>query len=102
MTTPRRTNILGLIQHIATSIKDYWYLFVILLAQNGVPRIILWGGFVLMLFVFLIWPILKWVTLTYAVTPDALIIHSGIFVRHHEHIPYARIQTVQRKQWFYL
>ncbi|MGX6427750.1 PH domain-containing protein [Levilactobacillus yonginensis] len=102
MTTPRRTNILGLIQHIATSIKDYWYLFVILLAQNGVPRIILWGGFFLMLFVFLIWPILKWVTLTYAVTPDALIIHSGIFVRHHEHIPYVRIQTVQRKQWFYL
>ncbi|MFC6260474.1 PH domain-containing protein [Levilactobacillus fujinensis] len=103
MTTPKRTHPLGLFQHIAKSLKDYWFLFILLLSQwHHINSIWFWGTLVLILMAFLIWPTLKWLTLSYAVTPDAVIIHSGIFVRHHEHIPYSRIQTVQRKQWFYL
>jgi len=103
MTTPKRTHPLGLLQHIAKSIKDYWFLFILLLSQwQHINSVWFWGTLVLMLVAFLIWPTLKWLMLSYAVTPDAVIVHSGIFVRHHEHIPYSRIQTVQRKQWFYL
>ncbi|WP_143462555.1 PH domain-containing protein [Levilactobacillus enshiensis] len=103
MTTPKRTHPLGLFQHIAKSLKAYWFLFILLLSQwHHINSIWFWGTLTLMIFVFLIWPTLKWLTLSYIVTPDAIIVHSGIFVRHHEHIPYSRIQTVQRKQWFYL
>ncbi|RRK10231.1 hypothetical protein D1831_08700 [Lactiplantibacillus garii] len=39
---------------------------------------------------------------TYQVTPAGVTIQRGLFVRQVTHIPYAKIQTVQRNQWFYL
>lgn len=39
---------------------------------------------------------------TYQVTPAGVTIRRGLFVRQVTHIPYAKIQTVQRNQWFYL
>lgn len=103
MTNPRHSHVLGLITHLAKQLQEYWFLFVLLVWQWGnLPP--LWRGVAIAALVvwFLVWPVTKWATLTYAVTPDAVIIHSGIFVRHHLHIPYPRLQTVQRQQWFYL
>lgn len=102
MTKPKRTHPLGLIQHIAKSIKDYWYLVIILLTNPDHDSIWFWAILVTLIGAFLIMPLAKWLTLTYMIDADAIVIHSGIFVRHHEHIPYSRIQTVQSKQWFYL
>lgn len=102
MTKPKRTHPLGLLQHIGKSIKDYWFLIILLFTYRNHTSIWFWGIVVILLLAFLIWPFTKWLTLTYAITPDAIVIHSGVFVRHHEHIPYSRIQTVQNKQWFYL
>ena len=101
MTKPKRTHPLGLLLHIAHSIKDYWYLLILLISLYKQP---VWFalGWVLVIIAILIWPIVRWATLSYRVTPQAVEINSGVFVRHHEHIPYARIQTVQRKQWFFL
>ena len=50
----------------------------------------------------LIWSILRYLRFTYAVAPDGLTIRSGVFIRKTNHIPYDRIQTVQRQQWFFL
>jgi putative membrane protein len=33
---------------------------------------------------------------------DGLTINSGVLIRKINHIPYDRIQTVQRQQWFFL
>lgn len=101
MTKPKRTHPLGLLLHMATAIKDYWYLFLLLLTLYRQP---LWFalGWALLIFAILIWPIVRWTTLSYRITPEAVEINSGVLVRHHEHIPYSRIQTVQRKQWFFL
>ncbi|NLR08496.1 MULTISPECIES: PH domain-containing protein [Lactobacillaceae] len=101
MTKPKRTHPLGLLLHIAHSIKDYWYLLILLISLYKQP---VWFalGWVLVIIAILVWPIIRWATLSYRVTPQAVEINSGVFVRHHEHIPYARIQTVQRKQWFFL
>ncbi|GEO70403.1 PH domain-containing protein [Levilactobacillus acidifarinae] len=103
MTKPRHSHVLGLITHLAKQIQEYWFLFILLLWQWG-NLSPLWRGVAIAALVvwFLAWPITKWATLTYIVTPDAVVIHSGIFVRHQLHIPYPRIQTVQRQQWFYL
>jgi len=102
MTKPKRTHPLGLLQHIAKSFKDYWYLIILLFTQRETDSIWFWAIITLLVMAFIIDPLAKWLTLTYVVDPDAVIIHSGVFVRHHEHIPYSRIQTVQSKQWFYL
>lgn len=101
MTKSKRTHPLGLLLHIAHSIKDYWYLLILLISLYNQP---VWFilGWVLVIGAILVWPIVRWATLSYRVTPEAVEINSGVFVRHHEHIPYARIQTVQRKQWFFL
>lgn len=101
MTKPKRTHPLGLLLHIAHSIKDYWYLLILLISLYNQP---IWFafGWILLIIAILIWPVVRWATLSYRVTPQAVEINSGVFVRHHEHIPYARIQTVQRKQWFFL
>lgn len=102
MTKPKRTHPLGLLQHIAKSIKDYWFLLILVFTNHDHTSIWFWGILIILILAFFIWPCAKWLTLTYAITPDAVVVHSGVFVRHHEHIPYARIQTVQSKQWFYL
>ncbi|MFC6290286.1 PH domain-containing protein [Levilactobacillus angrenensis] len=102
MTKPKRTHPLGLLQHIAKSIKDYWFLLILVLTSHDYTSIWFWGIMTILLVAFFIWPLAKWLTLTYVIAPDAIVVHSGVFVRHHEHIPYARIQTVQNKQWFYL
>jgi len=102
MTKPKRTHPLGLLQHIAKSFKDYWFLIILLFTQRETDSIWFWAIITLLVMAFIIDPLAKWLTLTYVVDPDAVIIHSGVFVRHHEHIPYSRIQTVQSKQWFYL
>ncbi|TGD17752.1 PH domain-containing protein [Levilactobacillus suantsaiihabitans] len=102
MTKPKRTHPLGLLQHIAKSIKDYWFLLILVFTNHDHTSIWFWGIMIILIIAFFVWPLAKWLTLTYVVAPDAVVVHSGVFVRHHEHIPYARIQTVQSKQWFYL
>lgn len=100
MTKTKRTHPLGLLDHLAKSVKNWWPLLIIILAQNQS-----WWGKLLIpaaILIFVIWPLISWWSISYRITPTALEFHSGILVRHHEHIPYARIQTVQRKQWFYL
>ncbi|WP_261810090.1 PH domain-containing protein [Levilactobacillus humaensis] len=100
MTKTKRTHPLGLLDHLAKSVKNWWPLLIIILAQSQS-----WWGKLLIpaaILIFVVWPLISWWSISYRITPTALEFHSGILVRHHEHIPYARIQTVQRKQWFYL
>ncbi|CAM3080504.1 PH domain-containing protein [Lactiplantibacillus plajomi] len=46
--------------------------------------------------------VIRYVRFTYAVTPAGITINRGLFERKVVHIPYAKIQTVQRQQWFFL
>ncbi|GEO67197.1 PH domain-containing protein [Levilactobacillus spicheri] len=103
MTQPKHTHPLGYVQHTAKQLKDYWFLILLAVWQwdhlTTTWRVVAVLAMVTWL---LIWPLLKWLTLTYQLTATAIVVNSGIFVRHHRHIPYSRLQTVQRKQWFYL
>lgn len=103
MTQPKHTHPLGYLQQTAKQLKDYWFFILLALWQWGnlsaFWRLIMVLALVAWL---LVWPLLQWLTLTYLIEPTAVVVNSGIFIRHHQHIPYSRIQTVQRKQWFYL
>ncbi|EEI24380.1 PH domain-containing protein [Lentilactobacillus hilgardii] len=46
--------------------------------------------------------LLKFFFFTFQIGGDMITINSGIFVKRHTHIPYGRIQTIQRSQWFFL
>lgn len=39
---------------------------------------------------------------TYLLAPTGITVTSGIFQRKMRHIPYSRVQTLQRQQWFFL
>lgn len=103
MTQPKHTHPLGYLQQTAKQLKDYWFLILLALWQWG--NLSAFWRFIMVLALvawLLVWPLLQWLTLTYLIEPTAVVVNSGIFIRHHQHIPYSRIQTVQRKQWFYL
>ncbi|WP_257614064.1 PH domain-containing protein, partial [Oenococcus oeni] len=44
----------------------------------------------------------RYIFFAYRFDENSLTIDSGVFVRHHEHIPFNKIQTIQHKQWFFL
>lgn len=48
------------------------------------------------------WVLLKFYYFTFQIGDDMVTINSGIIVKRHTHIPYSRIQTIQRSQWFFL
>lgn len=43
-----------------------------------------------------------YLTQTYELTEDALIFRKGIFVKHEIIVPYERMQTIKKNQWFYM
>ena len=43
-----------------------------------------------------------YLTQTYELTEDALIFHKGIFVKQEIIVPYERMQTIKKNQWFYM
>ena len=43
-----------------------------------------------------------YLTQTYELTEDALIFRKGIFVKQEIIVPYERIQTIKKNQWFYM
>ena len=87
---------------------SWWPLFVggglsILRADMSFNQFLLWGGLIVgVLVLTLIWSILHYLRFTYLVAPNGLTINSGVLIRKVNHIPYDRIQTVQRQQWFFL
>ncbi|MBU9788855.1 PH domain-containing protein [Lentilactobacillus sp. IMAU92037] len=57
-------------------------------------------GALLVLIIMLI--VVRYLCFTFEIAADMLTINSGIFIKKHTHIPYGRIQTIQRSQWFFL
>lgn len=45
---------------------------------------------------------LRYWRFTYVLEPKQLTINSGLFVKKIRHIPYAKIQTLERQQWFFM
>lgn len=60
------------------------------------------AALVTLIFLIIAFSLLKFFFFTYQISDEMLTINSGIFVKRHTHIPYGRIQTVQRSQWFFL
>ncbi|MFD1125800.1 PH domain-containing protein [Lentilactobacillus raoultii] len=48
------------------------------------------------------WGLLKFYFFTFQISDEMITINSGILIKRHTHIPYGRIQTIQRNQWFFL
>lgn len=45
--------------------------------------------------------VVKYFTQTYQITDDQIILYTGIFNRKEINIPYDRIQTIKKRQWFF-
>lgn len=46
--------------------------------------------------------LVRYLRFTYRLADAQVVIKSGLFVRKTRHIPYAKIQTLRRQQWFFL
>lgn len=64
--------------------------------------LLLYGSLILLLIFSFIDALFRYIFFAYRFDENSLTIDSGVFVRHHEHIPFNKIQTIQHKQWFFL
>ncbi|GHP14903.1 membrane protein [Lentilactobacillus fungorum] len=108
MTSDQRhhLNLLALFYFLFHNLFD-WLVYIILtvgplnsfLKRHGINPLVGFGGLIAL--IVLIIAVRYW-CFTFQIGPDMLTINSGIFVKKHTHIPYGRIQTIQRSQWFFL
>lgn len=105
MSKRERLHPLALLVILFKSIKSILLVLLLLVLNLGDDsssslEIFAMTGFVI---IFLVIPALvNYFTYSYQILEDKLIIYKGIFVKKETDIPYERIQTVQRKQWFFL
>ncbi|KRL67081.1 PH domain-containing protein [Companilactobacillus versmoldensis] len=101
---PKHLNIAALIFFLYDTAKQLVFPGVIfLIGFNGIVSRLLIDTFIAVFVVFMIiftvWPYTKF---TYQLLDDEIVIHSGIFVKKVNHVPYDRIQNVIANQWFFL
>lgn len=98
---------------LVTAIQTFWMLivlvFVDIATDNGRRNAILQGmGHWLVLVILgviaitLLLVVLPYLMTTYELTERGVTLNRGVLRRQHLHVTYARIQTVQHLQWFFL
>ncbi|MDN6900206.1 PH domain-containing protein [Oenococcus sicerae] len=106
MTKASHLHPFSIIGFIYKNLRSTWYLWIYMFFNvkfdNTADSLISLAELAAVLLVFIMMPIVRYYCLTYEFNDNSLTIHSGLFVRQHNHIPYSRIQTIQHKQWFFL
>lgn len=69
------------------------------LVRHHISPLLGFGGIILLIIAIVF---VRYLCFTFEIADDMLTINSGIFIKKHTHIPYGRIQTIQRSQWFFL
>lgn len=102
--TARHVHPLTLLFNWGRSLRDNWVLLLLMLLQINWITARWWALLLAGLYIagVVLLPVVRYVTFTYALEDDMIVVHSGIFERKHTHIPYARIQTIQQKQAWYM
>lgn len=93
----------ALILMIIDEVKSWWPVLLIA-GFNFTSKNLWWSiGALLVLVVLCVgFSVIRYWRFTYLLAPQMVTINSGLFVRKVRHIPYSKIQTVQRQQWFFL
>lgn len=101
---PLHLNPIALIFFFYHTIKDA--IFPIIIAILGINNIeaknwtmIIFGVIALII---LSMTFIRYIMFTYQITPNEIIIKSGILVKKINHVPYDRIQNITTNQWFFL
>ncbi|MCX2455827.1 PH domain-containing protein [Lacticaseibacillus nasuensis] len=101
--TPKHLPLLALVLMLIEEVKSWgWALLIMVvgLFKGGGLQALAGGLAILALCLVLVG--VRYGRFTYLLDVDAVTINTGLFVRKVRHIPYAKIQTVQRQQWFFL
>ncbi|MEJ6400013.1 PH domain-containing protein [Nicoliella lavandulae] len=93
----KHLNPLALIVYMIRFAKIAWFVLLPLLFQHLSILTVL-----IVLGIIVLYALSQYIPFTYSILPNELVIKSGLIVCKVRHIPYERIQSVQRKQWFYL
>lgn len=93
----------ALILMIIDEVKSWWPLLLIA-GFNFTSKNLWWSIGALLVLVLLCvgFSVIRYWRFTYLLAPQMVTINSGLFIRKVRHIPYSKIQTVQRQQWFFL
>lgn len=96
MSERRKFHPLAIIGYWIQALKS-WLLFLVLTAFDGeslhIPLIIVSLTFAQAL--------AKYLTRTYTISPEKIILFHGVFRKKETDIPYERIQTIKQRQWFF-
>ena len=101
---PRHLHIASLVFFMFDILKRWIIPIVIIMVsefnRNVVPWIILW---IVMIIVLVIGgAVIRYMTFTYQLLDDEIVVSYGVFVKKVNHVPYDRIQNVTTNQWFFL
>lgn len=96
--TPRHLHPFALVGELFNDIRSFFWV----IASSAVfLRFSLWAWLAILL-AGLGFVLLSFWRKTYELTDDELIFRSGILERRVRHLPYHKIQNIQRNQWFFL
>lgn len=105
MSEKKRFHPLALVLFLFQEIKNWFFLFIVVFINGGRLAKQGWLGVaaVLVLVAGIVGiALVRYFTQAYQISPEKIIIYSGVFRKHETDIPYERIQTVKQKQWFFL
>ncbi|WP_318766383.1 PH domain-containing protein [Lactiplantibacillus carotarum] len=91
--------------HAGQNAAVTWVVGILLLSHlNSSKLVVRWSlaGLALLTVGLLVVAVVRYGRFTYLVDATGVIIRRGVLVRQLTHLPYHKIQTVQRQQWFYL
>lgn len=74
-----------------------WLFLLVLTLINGGSYLVILGIVALAL----VQAIAKYLTRSYVISPEKIIIYHGFFRKKETDIPYERIQTIKQRQWFF-
>jgi len=101
MSEPKRFHPLALIIYLFNGIKNTFFLFILILLDNGFQTTFDQVAFAIVLMSIIIYALWKYFSETYQVSPQKIVIYRGVWNKRETDIPYERIQTIKQRQWFF-
>lgn len=97
----KRFHPIVLIAYFIKSIKAFLVFIIIALMNIGTDPFFVVASIVGIVIFCLISSLIKYITHTYGINENKILMYNGIFIKKETEIPYERIQTIKQRQWFF-
>lgn len=101
MSNRRHFHPFSIVIGVAKALQNSFFLILIILFRGGWGSLYSYLGIAVLVLIDCVYALVSYFSQFYEVTPEKLVLYRGIFNRREIDIPYDRIQTIKKKQWFF-